>query len=92
MKNKHASRYQMLGQRIKKERKKFGITQVQLAERIGISNSYITKIEATNCDKSFSLEVIFDICDTLGISVESLFKNLDKGDFINEKQFLEENI
>ena len=84
MKNKHTSRYQILGQRIQTERKKFGITQVQLAERIGISKSYITKIEAANCDKSFSLEVIFDICDTLEISVESLFKNMDKGNFTNE--------
>ena len=54
MKNKHTSWYQILGQRIQQERKKFAITQIQLAERIGISKSYITKIEAANCDKSFS--------------------------------------
>lgn len=78
MENKHTSRYQIIGQRVQKARKKFGITQIQLAERIGISKSYISKIEAANCDKSFSLEVIFDICDTLGITVDTLFKNLDK--------------
>ena len=76
MKRKHTLKYQLIGKRIQEERKKLGITQLELAERIGISKSYITKIEAANCDKSFSLEVIFDICETLGVPIETIFKNI----------------
>lgn len=38
-----------------------------MADRVSISISYLTKIEAPNCDQPFSLEVIFDIAEVLEI-------------------------
>ena len=45
-----------IGQTIKKYRKLRGLTQEQLADMVCISISYLTKIEAPNCDQPFSLE------------------------------------
>ena len=61
MSQKHSEQYKIIGQAIKKYRKQRGLTQEQLADRVSISISYLTKIEAPNCDQPFSLEVIFDI-------------------------------
>lgn len=53
MSQKHTEQYKIIGQAIKKYRKQRGLTQEQLADRMGISISYITKIEAVNCAMSF---------------------------------------
>ena len=65
MSQKHSEQYKIIGQAIKKYRKQRGLTQEQLADRVSISISYLTKIEAPNCDQPFSLEVIFDIAEVL---------------------------
>ena len=67
MSQKHSEQYKIIGQAIKKYRKQRGLTQEQLADRVSISISYLTKIEAPNCDQPFSLEVIFDIAEVLEI-------------------------
>ncbi len=72
MDSKHANRYRKIGQAIKNYRKQKGFTQEELADMISISLSYLTKIEAPNCDKSFSLEVLFDIAEALEIRVTEL--------------------
>lgn len=74
MDNKNAERYKKIGQAIRYYRKERGLTQEQLADKIAISVSYITKIEAPNTDKAFSLEVLFDIADALEMPV-SVFLN-----------------
>ena len=54
MSQKHSEQYKIIGQAIKKYRKQRGLTQEQLADRVSISISYLTKIEAPNCDQPFS--------------------------------------
>lgn len=68
MNQKHSKEYKSIGQTIKKYRKLRGLTQEQLADMVCISISYLTKIEAPNCDQPFSLEVILDISEVLDIS------------------------
>ena len=41
-----------------------------------MSISYLTKIEAPNCDQPFSLEVILDISEVLDISVHQLLEDV----------------
>lgn len=65
MEQKHADKYRIIGQTIKKYRKLKNLTQEQLADKASISISYLTKIEALNCDQPFSLEVILDISEVL---------------------------
>lgn len=77
MSQKHAKLYKKIGLSIKKYRKQVGFTQEQLAEKSGISISYLSKIEALNCDQPFSLEVLFDISEVLGISVHQLLEEIE---------------
>ena len=52
---------------IKEIRKKFGLTQGELANRAGVSQSLIAKIEAGRLDPTFSkTKRIFEAIDTLG--------------------------
>ena len=74
MGQKHSQEYKSIGQTICKYRKLRGLTQEQLADRACISISYLTKIEAPNCDQPFSLEVILDIAEVLEVSVHQLLE------------------
>lgn len=76
MNQKHSKEYKSIGQTIKKYRKLRGPTQEQLADMVCISISYLTKIEAPNCDQPFSLEVILDISEVLDISVHQLLEDV----------------
>ena len=44
----------ILGERLKKERKKSGLTQAQLAAKIGTKKSYISRIENGHADVQLS--------------------------------------
>lgn len=79
MENKHAGKYQIIGISIQEERRRRGITQQELSEKIGVSKSYISKIEAPNCLKTFSLEILFDISEALEIPISKLFIKLPNG-------------
>lgn len=69
----HSERYKNIGLKIAYFRAKRGFTQQQLADKIGISKSYLSKIESPNTIKSFSLDVLFSISDELGIDIIDLF-------------------
>ncbi|MEP9373860.1 helix-turn-helix transcriptional regulator [Mesorhizobium sp. KR1-2] len=60
-----------LGQRLKAIRKQKGLTQDQLAERMGRSVDAISNIERGKSLPSF--ETIELLCDTLGIELKRLF-------------------
>lgn len=65
--------YNQIGQKIKKFRKEKKLTQVELAEKLDISISYLSKIEAKNCRKSFSLDLLVNISETLEIDIKDFF-------------------
>lgn len=67
-------KYQRLGLNIAYQRKLKKITQIQLAELIGISRTHMSNIEAPNMITPVSLDVVFNIADKLEIPVETLFK------------------
>jgi DNA-binding protein len=69
---KHSERYKQIGIKISKYRNQMGLTQEDLANAVGISYSYITQIEAPNVTKKMSLEVLFDIADTLKVDIKDL--------------------
>lgn len=73
---KHAEKYIKIGSEIKRIRTTKNISQEELSSMVGISKSYISKIEAPNCDKAFSLEVLFDIAQALDVSVTDLLKDV----------------
>ena len=69
---KHSERYKNIRIKISKYRIKKGLTQEQLANKVGISYSYMTQIEAPNVVKKMSLEVLFDIADVLKVDIKDL--------------------
>ena len=69
---KHDKKYKKIGIKISEYRLKRKLTQEALANKVGISYSYLTQIEAPNVVKKMSLEVLFDIADALKIDVKDL--------------------
>jgi transcriptional regulator with XRE-family HTH domain len=72
MKSEHADVYKKLRFNITYARKTQGITQMQLAEKIGISRTHMSNIEAPNGAAGLSLDVLIDIANALKISVGNL--------------------
>ena len=62
--------YYQLGQQIRKYRKVHGMSQEQLAEKIGISVTHMSHIETGNT--KLSLQVFVDITRALDISADDL--------------------
>lgn len=63
----HAEHYKQIGLNIAFYRKLKGLTQLQLAEQIGISRTHMSNIEAPLMTKPMSLEVLLNIADALEI-------------------------
>ena len=64
-----------LGLTIAALRKMRGMSQEQLAEEAKISRSHLSSIEAPNIVRAFSVEVLYNIADALGIRAGDLLNN-----------------
>lgn len=71
MRNNQFSKYRSLGLSIAYYRKDRGLSQSELAERVNISRTHMSRIETADC--AVSLDVVFDICDALEIKPVELF-------------------
>ena len=71
MKAEHKSLYEKFGLNVVFYRKRRKMTQLQLAELVGIDRSHISAIELGNVGVSF--DVIFKLCEVLGVSPKELF-------------------
>ena len=63
-----------VGRRIKEVRQTKGLTQEQLAERAGVSPSYISVIERGI--KSPQLDTFVPVCNALGVSADALLMDV----------------
>ena len=68
---RQAKKYKSLGLNIAFYRKSRGLSQSELAEKINISRTHMSRIETANC--AVSLDVIFEICDALEVLPSELF-------------------
>lgn len=64
----------MVAERIKKIRKKKGITQEQLAERAGLNRTHLYRLETGR--QSMTLRTLKIIADALDVRVRELVKDL----------------
>lgn len=62
--------YKRLGERIREERRKLGLTQAQLAEAIDISDTYMGSIERG--ERSLTLDTLVRLVNRLGVTVDYL--------------------
>ncbi len=67
-----------LGYNIAYYRKHAGLTQEQLAERVGISRQHLGAIEAPNLVRPISLELLFNIADVLDVPAYKLLRFRDE--------------
>lgn len=59
-----------LGQKIKHRRKELGYTQTELADRMQVTQSYISQLEYDGFNPS--TQMIISIAATLGVSIDYL--------------------
>ena len=71
MQQEYWNQYRLLGLNIAYYRKEAGLSQIQLAEKIDISRTHMSRIETAEC--AVSLDIVFGICDVLGITPKKLF-------------------
>lgn len=69
----HVDDYTKLGLNIAYYRKLKSLTQLDLAEKVNISRTHLSNIEAPNMPTSVSLDTLFDIAKVLEIPVYQLF-------------------
>ena len=69
--------YYLIGQKIRKYRKAQGISQEQLAERIGVSVTHMSHIETGNT--KLSLPVFVAIADSLNVRTDDLLSDGQSG-------------
>ena len=74
--NNDSELYRIIGLNIKRYRERAKLTQIQLADRAQISISYLSKIEASGCDKSLSISVLNQIANVLNIDITEFFKEV----------------
>ena len=72
MEKLYADEYKRLGLNIAYYRGLRNLTQMQLAEKIDISRTHMSRIET--CDSSVSLDLIFSIAKVLDVEVYKLFQ------------------
>lgn len=68
MKAEHANKHLQIGLKIAYYRKLRGLTQEQLAEKVGKTVAFIGHVEAPNIDKAISMDTLFDIAAVLDIA------------------------
>lgn len=71
MKLNHKDKYKLLGLNIAYFRKLKGYTQEELAEKLDVDRTTISKIELAT--SGVSLDLVFDIADLFEIPAEKLF-------------------
>lgn len=69
---KREQEYKMIGLNIAYYRKLKGLSQIELAESVGLSRTHISNIEAPNMPTTISLDALLDIADSLGVPAKKL--------------------
>ena len=75
--------YEQIARNIKKHRNQVGITQAELAERVGVSHEFIRRNESRKGKKSFSVDTVWKISIALDIDPGKLFE-IDMDELINQ--------
>lgn len=68
--------YKKAGQRIKEQRKKLGLTQEGVSEKVGITPSYFSQIESGI--RKAGIKTFVSISNVLGVSLDYILCNTNK--------------
>lgn len=75
MEFQNRDRFIELGLTISALRKLRGMSQETLAQKAHMSRSHLSAIEAPNIVRPFSVEILFNIADALGVRAGDLLNN-----------------
>lgn len=81
MQDSFLDKYREIGRRIAFYRNKRGLSQEALGEKINYSKSYISKIEASNSDVTYSLDILFAIAAGLQLDPVIFLLPISEEDF-----------
>ena len=73
--SEYPERYITMGLKISYYRKKAGLTQEALADKIGKSLNFLAQVEGPSTVRGVSLETLFKIADVLGIPPSKLLED-----------------
>jgi transcriptional regulator with XRE-family HTH domain len=76
--------YYSIGQRVRKYRKAYNLSQEQLAEQIGISTTHLSHIETGNT--KLSLPVLVRLADALNVQTDELLYEQEKNSKSSAKE------
>lgn len=76
--------YYEIGQRIRKFRKAYNLTQEQLSEQVGISSNHLSHIETGNT--KLSLPVLVKIANILSVQTDQLLNDIPQSNKSNMKK------
>ena len=76
-----------VGKKIKEFRKKANLTQAELAEKVGLSETHMSKIEIGA--NSPTLENFLKICEVLNLSLEEFGVNVQNKKSLVREKFIE---
>lgn len=71
----HQKRYRTMIALLRKRRETIGMTQIQLAEKLNISQAVVSKIET--CERRLDLIELIDVCDAMNVSIVEFFNELN---------------
>ena len=74
MQTRYEQEYIKFGLKVQYYRKLRGMTQEAFAEKVGISWSYLAKIESPTRPFGVSMETLFSIAEVLDVPVSKLFE------------------
>ncbi len=69
-----------LGSRLKDLRKKKDLTQAELAQRLGVNQSYIAKIEGLKEEKQPTIEFLLTVCKFFNVGIDDLIGTKNETD------------
>ena len=78
--------YKIIGEKIKKARKKLDLTQEQLSEKIDVSVAYLSRVERGNT--KINLIRLVELAEVLNVSISYLITGIG----INTKDYLNEEL
>ncbi|WP_312338015.1 helix-turn-helix domain-containing protein [Anaerospora hongkongensis] len=81
MQDNFLDKYREIGRRIAFYRNKRGLSQEALSERINYSKSYLSKIEGSNTNVTYSLDILFAISAGLEVDPVIFFLPINEEDF-----------
>ena len=81
MQDNFLDKYREIGRRIAFYRNKRGLSQEALSERINYSKSYLSKIEGSNTNVTYSLDILFAISAGLQVDPVIFFLPINEEDF-----------